>query len=134
MKKEYIDFDKGKLKIPREISKTGYQDEELPITPELEIMLRNLLDIGSDPTKKVEHEDEARQLPAQPVCFALTPELPPSESALWALSVLLSSLSYAQSISSSSARRACRLVFTPAPAPAPPAPVPAPPRARFRRF
>jgi integrase len=44
MKKEYIDFDKGKLYIPKEISKTGYQDEELPITPELEILLRNILD------------------------------------------------------------------------------------------
>ena len=48
-KKEYIDFDKGKLYIPREISKTGYQDEELPITPELEILLRNILDYENDP-------------------------------------------------------------------------------------
>ena len=49
MKKEYIDFDKGKLSIPKEISKTGYQDEELPITPELEILLRNILDYENDP-------------------------------------------------------------------------------------
>jgi integrase len=49
MKKEYIDFDKGKLNIPKEISKTGYQDEELPITPELEILLRNILDYENDP-------------------------------------------------------------------------------------
>ena len=49
MKKEYIDFDKGKLYIPKEISKTGYQDEELPITPELEILLRNILDYENDP-------------------------------------------------------------------------------------
>ncbi len=49
MKKEYIDFDKGKLFIPKEISKTGYQDEELPITPELEILLRNILDYENDP-------------------------------------------------------------------------------------
>ena len=49
MKKEYIDFDKGKLSIPREISKTGYQDEELPITPELEILLRNILDYENNP-------------------------------------------------------------------------------------
>jgi len=48
-KKEYIDFDKGKLYIPKEISKTGYQDEELPITPELEILLRNILDYENDP-------------------------------------------------------------------------------------
>ena len=49
MKKEYIDFDKGKIIIPKEISKTGYQDEELPITPELEILLRNILDYENDP-------------------------------------------------------------------------------------
>ena len=48
-RKEYIDFDKGKLYIPKEISKTGYQDEELPITPELEILLRNILDYENDP-------------------------------------------------------------------------------------
>tara|TARA_R100000988_G_scaffold101865_2_gene75681 strand:- start:28 stop:1170 length:1143 start_codon:yes stop_codon:yes gene_type:complete len=48
-KKKYIDFDKGKLFIPKEISKTGYQDEELPITPELEIVLRNILDYENDP-------------------------------------------------------------------------------------
>ena len=55
MKKEYINFDKGTLFIPKGVGKTRYRDEELPITPELEIMLRNLLDIGSDPEKKVEH-------------------------------------------------------------------------------
>ena len=49
MKKEYIDFNKGKIFIPKEISKTGYQDEELPITPELEILLRNILDYENDP-------------------------------------------------------------------------------------
>jgi len=49
MKKEYIDFDKGKIYIPKEISKTHYQDEELPITPELEILLRNILDYENDP-------------------------------------------------------------------------------------
>ena len=55
MKKEYIDFDKGTLFIPKGVGKTRYRDEELPITPELEIMLRNLLDISSDPEKKVQH-------------------------------------------------------------------------------
>ena len=49
MKKEYINFEKGKLSIPKEISKTGYRDEELPITPELEILLRNILDYENDP-------------------------------------------------------------------------------------
>ena len=49
MKKEYIDFDKGKLKIPKEISKSQKKDEEQPITPELEILLRNILDYENDP-------------------------------------------------------------------------------------
>ena len=49
MKKEYVNFDEGKIIIPREISKTGYQDEELPITPELEILLRNIFDYENDP-------------------------------------------------------------------------------------
>ena len=49
MKKEYVNFDDGKIIIPKEISKTGYQDEELPITPELEILLRNILDYENDP-------------------------------------------------------------------------------------
>ena len=55
MKKEYINFDKGTLFIPKGVGKTRYRDEELPITPELEIMLRNLLNIGDDPEKKVQH-------------------------------------------------------------------------------
>ena len=37
MKKEYINFEKGTLFIPKAISKTGREDEELPIVPELEI-------------------------------------------------------------------------------------------------
>ena len=47
LKKEYIDFKKGKLLIPKGISKTKYRDEELPITPELEVLLQNILDIGN---------------------------------------------------------------------------------------
>jgi len=50
MKKEYINFEKGTLFIPRGISKTRKRDEELPIVPELEILLRNILDIGNRPT------------------------------------------------------------------------------------
>ena len=46
MEKKFIDFDKGTLFIPKGISKTKYRDEELPITPELEILLRNILDLG----------------------------------------------------------------------------------------
>jgi hypothetical protein len=40
MKKEYINFDKGTLFIPKGVGKTRYRDEELPITPELEILLQ----------------------------------------------------------------------------------------------
>ena len=49
MKKEYINFEKGTLFIPKEISKTGREDEELPLVPELEIVLRNILDYENDP-------------------------------------------------------------------------------------
>jgi len=49
MKKEYINFDKGTLFIPKSISKTGKRDEQLPIVPELEILLRNILDYENDP-------------------------------------------------------------------------------------
>ena len=49
MKKDYINFEKGTLFIPRGISKTRKRDEELPIVPELEILLRNIFDIGNRP-------------------------------------------------------------------------------------
>jgi len=49
IKKEYINFDKGSLFIPKGISKTGKRDEELPIVPELEILLRNILDYENHP-------------------------------------------------------------------------------------
>ena len=53
MKKEYINFDKGFILIPKGVGKTRYRDEELPITPELEVLLRNILDMGKRP--KLEH-------------------------------------------------------------------------------
>ncbi len=49
LRKEHIDFDKGIIFIPKGISKTQYRDEELPITPELEILLRNIMDLGQRP-------------------------------------------------------------------------------------
>ena len=49
MKKEFIKFNEGKIIIPKGISKTKYRDEELPITPELEVLLRNILDLGHRP-------------------------------------------------------------------------------------
>ena len=50
MKKEYINLEKGTLFIPKGISKTKYRDEELPIPPELEVLILNILDIGNRPT------------------------------------------------------------------------------------
>ena len=47
MEKKFINFEKGTLFIPKGISKTKYRDEELPITPELEVLLRNILDLGN---------------------------------------------------------------------------------------
>ena len=55
LRKEWINFEKGVLLIPKGVGKNRQRDEELAITPELEIMLRNLLNIASDPEKKVEH-------------------------------------------------------------------------------
>ena len=49
MEKKFINFEKGTLFIPKGISKTKYRDEELPITPELEVLLRNILDLGKRP-------------------------------------------------------------------------------------
>ena len=49
MEKKFINFEKGTLFIPKGISKTKYRDEELPITPELEVLLRNILDLGNRP-------------------------------------------------------------------------------------
>jgi len=48
-RKEFINFDKGTLFIPKGISKTQYRDEELPLVPELEILLRNIMDLGERP-------------------------------------------------------------------------------------
>ena len=49
VEKRFINFEKGTLFIPKGISKTKYRDEELPITPELEVLLRNILDLGNRP-------------------------------------------------------------------------------------
>ena len=49
-KKQFINWEKLTLLIPKGISKTRRKDKELPITPELEILLHNILDIGNRPT------------------------------------------------------------------------------------
>lgn len=48
-KKEYIDWKRRTLLIPRGISKTRRKDQEIPITPELEILIHNIFDIGNRP-------------------------------------------------------------------------------------
>jgi len=49
MKKEFINWDDLTLIIPKGVGKTRSKDELLPITPELEILLRNILNIGNRP-------------------------------------------------------------------------------------
>ena len=48
-KKEYIDWDKMTYLVPKGISKTRKINKVQPITPELEILFRNILDIGDRP-------------------------------------------------------------------------------------
>jgi integrase len=48
-KKEYIDWKRRTLLIPKGISKTRRKDQEIPITPELEILIHNIFDIGNRP-------------------------------------------------------------------------------------
>ena len=47
--KDYIDWDRGTIRIPKGVGKTRYRDEELQITPELEVLLHNILDMGDRP-------------------------------------------------------------------------------------
>jgi|TARA_B100000315_G_scaffold196505_1_gene187619 integrase len=49
VKKSFINWDEMIIDIPKGISKTKYKDEVIIITPELEIILRNTLDMGNRP-------------------------------------------------------------------------------------
>jgi len=49
VKKSFIDWDKMLINIPKGISKSKMKDEVVYITPELEIVLRNILDMGKRP-------------------------------------------------------------------------------------
>ena len=49
IKKSFINWDEMIIDIPKGISKTKYKDEVIIITPELEIVLRNILDMGNRP-------------------------------------------------------------------------------------
>tara|TARA_R100000093_G_scaffold61825_1_gene33000 strand:+ start:462 stop:2207 length:1746 start_codon:yes stop_codon:yes gene_type:complete len=47
LKKSFIDWDEMILNIPKGIEKNRYKDQVIVITPELEIVLRNILDMGN---------------------------------------------------------------------------------------
>lgn len=49
LRKEHLDFDEGIIDIPRGINKGRKKDQVVPITPEVEIVLRNILDMGDRP-------------------------------------------------------------------------------------
>ena len=49
LKKGYIDWDERVINIPRGIEKNRKKDQVIIITPELEVLLHNILDIGNRP-------------------------------------------------------------------------------------
>lgn len=49
VEKGFISWEEGVINIPKGISKTRREDEIIVITPELEILLRNILDLGNRP-------------------------------------------------------------------------------------
>ena len=48
-KKEYIDWENMTYVVPKGVSKNRKLNKVQPITPELEILLRNILSIGERP-------------------------------------------------------------------------------------
>ena len=49
LKKSHIDFEEGFILLPKGINKPRFKDQVVPITPEVEIVLRNILDMGKRP-------------------------------------------------------------------------------------
>jgi len=49
LKKSHIDFEEGFILLPKGINKPRFKDQIVPITPEVEIVLRNILDMGKRP-------------------------------------------------------------------------------------
>jgi len=49
VEKSFIDWKGGVINIPKGIEKNRYKDQIIIITPELEILLRNILDLGNRP-------------------------------------------------------------------------------------
>ena len=49
LRKSHIDFEEGVLHLPKGINKQRFKDQIVPITPEVEIVLKNILDMGKRP-------------------------------------------------------------------------------------
>ena len=49
LKKEYCNFEEGFILLPKGINKQRFKDQIVPITPEVEIVLKNILDMGKRP-------------------------------------------------------------------------------------
>jgi integrase len=49
VEKSFIDWEEGIINIPKGISKTRREDEMIVITPELEVLIRNIFDLGNRP-------------------------------------------------------------------------------------
>jgi len=49
LKKSHLDFDEGVINLPKGINKPRFKDQVVYITPEVEIILRNILDMGKRP-------------------------------------------------------------------------------------
>jgi len=49
LKKEYCNFKEGFILLPKGINKQRFKDQIVPITPEVEIVLKNILDMGKRP-------------------------------------------------------------------------------------
>ena len=49
LKKSFVDFKEGVINLPKGINKQRFKNQIVPITPEVEIVLRNILDMGKRP-------------------------------------------------------------------------------------
>ena len=49
LRKEYCNFEEGFILLPKGINKQRFKDQIVPITPEVEIVLKNILDMGKRP-------------------------------------------------------------------------------------
>ena len=49
LKKSFVDFKEGVINLPKGINKQRFKNQIVPITPEVEIVLKNILDMGKRP-------------------------------------------------------------------------------------